>query len=83
MKTSDVAAGLDRVLAAARRSALMGGVVIGDVVERMYAVHSTLKAKHTSGELNDEQYAEKVRELLEMLGRLGVVMAAGVSDPAR
>ena len=83
MKTSDVAAGLDRVLAAARRSALMGGLAVGDVVERMYAVHNTLKAKQASGELTDEQYTEKVREVLEMLGRLSVVKTAAVSDTPR
>ena len=44
----------------------MGGVVIGDMVDRLYAVHNALKAKRASGELTDEQYTEKASELLEM-----------------
>jgi hypothetical protein len=32
------------------------------------AIHKALKAAHASGELTDQQYTEKGRELLEMLG---------------
>ena len=61
MKTSDIATELNRAFAAARVNALMGGVELG-------AIHKALKAKHASGELTDEQFTKKARELLEMLG---------------
>ena len=63
MKTHDIATELDRAFAAATRHALMNGVVISDTIE-------ALKANHASGELSDEQYTEKARELLWMVGRL-------------
>jgi hypothetical protein len=34
------------------------------------AIHKALNAKHASGELTDEQYTEKARELLWMVDRL-------------
>ena len=64
MKTSDIATELDRAFAAVRGNALMRGVVIGNMVDPLYAIHKALKAKHASGELTDEQYTEKARELL-------------------
>ena len=70
MKTHDIATELDRAFAAARRNALMGGVVIGDMLDPLYAIHKALNAKHASGELTDEQYTEKARELLWMVGWL-------------
>ena len=70
MKTSDIATELNRAFAAARVNALMGGVEIGDTVDPLHAIHKALKAKHASGELTDEQFTKKARELLEMLGRL-------------
>ena len=48
MKTNDIATDLGRVFTAARDNALMGGVVIGDMVDRLYAVHNALKAKRAS-----------------------------------
>ena len=68
MKTSDIATELDRAFAAARVNALMGGVVMGDTVDPLHAIHNALKAMHASGELTDEQFTKKARELLEMLG---------------
>jgi hypothetical protein len=68
MKTSDIATELDRAFAAARVNALMDGVVLGDTIDPLYAIHKALKATHASGELTDRQYTEKAQELLEMLG---------------
>ena len=68
MKTRDIATELDRAFAAAKVNALMGGVVMGDTVDPLHAIHKTLKAKHAAGELTDEQFTKKPRELLEMLG---------------
>ena len=70
MKTRDIATELDRAFAAATRHALMIGVVIGDMVDPLYAIHKALNGKHASGELTDQQYAEKARDLLWMIGRL-------------
>ncbi len=70
MKSSNIATELDRAFAAATRHALMNDVVISDTIDPLYAIHKALKANHASGELSDEQYTEKARELLWMLGRL-------------
>jgi hypothetical protein len=32
------------------------------------AIHKALKAKHAAGELTDQQFTKRARELLEMLG---------------
>ena len=40
------------------------------MIDPLYAIHKALNAKHASGELTDEQYTEKARELLWMVGRL-------------
>ena len=68
MKTSDIATELDRAFAAARVNALMGGVVMGDTVDTLHVIHKALKTKYAAGELTDEQFTKKSRELLEMLG---------------
>ena len=70
MKTRDIAIELDRAFAAATRHALMNDVMIGDKVDTLYVIHTALNASHTSGKLTDEQYTEKARELLAMVGRL-------------
>ena len=46
----------------------MGGVDLGDTIDPLSSIHKALKAKHAAGELTDQQYTEKARELLEMLG---------------
>ena len=68
MKTSDIAAELNRAFAAARVNALMGGVDLGNTIDPLSAIHKALKAKHAAGELTDEQFTKKSRELLEILG---------------
>ena len=70
MKTSDIATELDRAFAAARVNALKGGLELGETIAPLYAIHKALKATHASGELTDEQYTKKSRELLWMVGRL-------------
>ena len=68
MKTSDIATELDRAFTAAKVNALMGGVVMGDTVDPLHTIHKALKAKHAAGELTDQQFTKRARELLEMLG---------------
>jgi hypothetical protein len=65
---NNIATELNRAFAAARVNALMGGVDLGDTIDPLSAIHKALKAAHASGELTDQQYTEKGRELLEMLG---------------
>ena len=64
----DIANELDRAFDAARRIALTSGVDLGDTIDPLYAMHKALKASHASGGLTDQQYTEKSRELLELLG---------------
>ena len=68
VKAHDTATELDRAFAAATRHALMNGVAVSDMLDPLYAIHKALKANHASGELSDEQYTEKARELLWMVG---------------
>ena len=68
MKTCAITTELDRAFAAARVKGRMGGVVLCDTIAPLYAIHKALKATHASGELTDQQYTEKGRELLEILG---------------
>ncbi|MGA7515702.1 MAG: SHOCT domain-containing protein [Pseudolabrys sp.] len=68
MKTSDIATELNRAFAAARVNALMGGVDLGNTIDPLSAIHKALKTKHAAGELTDEQFTRRARELLEMLG---------------
>ena len=70
MKTSDIATELDRAFAASRVNALKCGLELGETIAPLYAIHKALKATHASGELTDEQYTEKTRELLRMVGSL-------------
>ena len=70
MKTHAITTELDRAFAAATRHALMNDVVISNVLDPLSAIHKALKAKHASGELTDEKYTEKARELLGMVGWL-------------
>jgi len=65
---SNIATELNRAFAAARVNALMGGVDLGDTIDPLSLIHKALKAAHASGKLTDQQYTEKGRELLEMLG---------------
>ena len=65
---SDIATELDRAFAAARVNALMGGVDLGDTIDPLSALHKALKRAHTSGELTDQQYTERARVLLVMVG---------------
>jgi hypothetical protein len=51
----------------------MGGVDLGDTINQLSAIHKALKAAHASGELTDQQYTEKARELLEVLRQYSCV----------
>ncbi|MFZ0054347.1 MAG: hypothetical protein WAL09_05975 [Pseudolabrys sp.] len=59
MKTSDIAAELNRAFAAARVNALMGGVDLGNTIDPLSAIHKALKAKHAAGELTDQQFTKR------------------------
>ena len=65
---SNITTELNRAFAAARVNALMGGVDLGDTIDPLSAIHKALKAAHASGELTDQQYTEKARVLLMMVG---------------
>ena len=65
---SNITTELNRAFAAARVNALMRGLDLGETIDPLSAIHKALKAAHASGELTDQQYTEKARELLVMLG---------------
>ena len=71
MKPRDMTTELDRAFSAVTRNARMSGVVIGDRLDPLYAIHKALNAKYADGELTDEQYTKKARELMVMLDRFG------------
>ena len=45
------------------------------MIAPLCAIHKALTATHVSGELTDEQFTEKGRELLEMLGNAVVSLS--------
>ncbi|MGB8155569.1 MAG: hypothetical protein WCF34_04550, partial [Pseudolabrys sp.] len=63
--------------------ALMGGVDLGDTINQLSAIHKALKAAHASGELTDQQYTEKARELLGMLGSTAVFIQQNTTESDR
>jgi hypothetical protein len=90
MNARDIAADLDRAFAAAKVSALMGGVATDDTIDPLHVIHKVLKAKHAAGEMTDEQFTDKARELLQLLGNAAAplhvrqnVSAARRSAPRR
>jgi uncharacterized membrane protein YcfT len=68
MKTSDIAAELNRAFAAARVNALMGGVDLGNTIDPLSAISKVVNAYHSACVLTDQQFTKRARELLEMLG---------------
>ena len=68
MTANDIAAELDKGIAAALKAT--AGVIgpLRGTVDRLNDIHSAFKAQLASGQFTDEQYAEKARELLNILG---------------
>ena len=67
MKASDVAAVLDRRIAAALE--VTGGSIgpLGGSIRRLNSIHESLKSQRASGLLTDEEYAKEAGGLLNIL----------------
>ena len=68
MAASDAVTELDKRIGAALQANACSAGAMSGFAERLYAVHNVFKAKRASGQWTDEQYAEKAREILELLG---------------
>jgi hypothetical protein len=62
----DAATELDRRIAAALKATAGSIGPLGGTVKRLNNIHQTLKAQLATGELTDPQYAQKVRDLLNI-----------------
>ncbi|MGA9282706.1 MAG: hypothetical protein WBW00_15685 [Pseudolabrys sp.] len=68
MNASDVAAELDRRIAAALKAT--AGILgpLRGAVDRLNDIHNLFTAQLASGKMTDADYAKKARELLNILG---------------
>jgi len=67
MKASDVAAVLDRRIAAALEVAAGSIGPLGGSIRRLNSIHESLKSQRASGLLTDEEYAKEAGGLLNIL----------------
>ena len=70
-----VATELDRRIAAALKATAGSIGPLGGTVNRLNSIHQALKAQLASGQLTDAQYAQKVRELLNIVGNFDGLIA--------
>jgi hypothetical protein len=71
----DVGTELDRRVAAALKATAGSTGPLGGTVNRVNSTHKALKAQLASGDLTDAQYAQKARELLNILGNFDGLIA--------
>lgn len=79
MNASDVAAELDRRIAAALKTTagIMGP--LRGAVDRLNDIHNLFRAQLASGKMTDADYAKKARELLNILGDFDGLIADAVN----
>ncbi|MGA8948278.1 MAG: hypothetical protein WB497_20460 [Pseudolabrys sp.] len=79
MNASDVAAELDRRIAAALKAT--AGILgpLRDAVDRLNDIHNLFRAQLASGKMTDADYAKKARELLNILGDFDGLIADAVN----
>ena len=75
MSARDAATELDRRIAAALKATAGSIGPLGGTVKRLNNIHQTLKAQLATGELTDPQYAQKVRDLLNIIGNFDGLIA--------
>jgi hypothetical protein len=79
MNASDVAAELDkRIAAALKATAVIMGPLRG-AVDRLNDIHNLFRGQLASGKMTDEQYAEKARQLLNIVGDFDGLIADAVN----
>ncbi|MGB6816215.1 MAG: hypothetical protein WBE29_04520 [Pseudolabrys sp.] len=79
MNASDVAAELDRRIAAALKAT--AGILgpLRGAVDRLNDIHNLFRAQLASGKMTDADYAKKARELLNILGNFDGLIADAVN----
>ncbi|HVQ79912.1 MAG: hypothetical protein WBE94_06725 [Pseudolabrys sp.] len=79
MNASDVAAELDRRIAAALKAT--AGILgpLRGAVDRLNDIHNLFRAQLASGKMTDADYAKKARELLNILGDFDGLIADAVN----
>ncbi|MGC1947815.1 MAG: hypothetical protein WA679_09680 [Pseudolabrys sp.] len=79
MNASDVAAELDRKIAAALKAT--AGILgpLRGAVDRLNDIHNLFRAQLASGKMTDADYAKKARELLNILGDFDGLIADAVN----
>ncbi|MGB8562563.1 MAG: hypothetical protein WCD83_04005 [Pseudolabrys sp.] len=79
MNASDVAAELDRRIAAALKAT--AGILgpLRGAVDRLNDIHNLFRAQLASGKMTDGDYAKKARELLNILGDFDGLIADAVN----
>ena len=56
---------------------------LGGTVKRVNSIHKALKEKLASGQLTDAQYAQKVRELLNIIGNFDGLIAEAANGTSQ
>ncbi|MGA8800909.1 MAG: hypothetical protein WB614_14010 [Pseudolabrys sp.] len=79
MNASDVAAELDRRIAAALKAT--AGILgpLRGAVDRLNDIHNLFRAQLASGKMTDADYAKMARELLNILGDFDGLIADAVN----
>jgi hypothetical protein len=75
----DVGTELDRRVAAALKATAGSAGPLGGTVIRLNSIHQAFKAQLASGELTHAQYAQKARELLNILRNFDGLVAEAAS----
>ena len=75
VSTRDIGTELDRRISAALKATAGSIGPLGGSMNRLNSIHKALKAQLASGDLTDTQYAQKARELLNILGNFDGLIA--------
>ena len=82
MNAGDVATQLDKRIAAALKATAGNIGPLRGSVDRLNDIHSLFKAQRASCKMTEAEYAEKARELLNILGNFdGLIVDAVNSIP--
>ena len=79
MSARDAGTELDRRVAAALKATAGSTGPLGGTVIRLNNIHKAFKAQLASGELTHAQYAQKARELLDILRNFDGLIAEAAS----
>ena len=83
MKASDVAAVLDRRIAAALKATAGSIGPLGGTVKRVKKIHEALKSQLSAGVLTDAEYAKETGGLLNILCNFDRLVAEAANDTSQ